>query len=210
MVEVNWGPDGLAPCAVQNALTGRLLMIGHMNQSSLELSMTTGFVHFWSRSRNKMWKKGETSGHTLSVVSLRTDCDRDALVCLALPEGPTCHTGVQSCFFEPLHGALKSPILHALTEEIEDRKRSDSNASYTKSLLSKGVHKISEKVIEESQEFVEALKDESDDRVASECADILFHCMVGLAHRSLSIEDVAMQLLKRFGISGHDEKRSRE
>jgi len=213
---------GLVVTVVQHAETGQVLMVGYMNEAALSATLERQRVTFWSRSRDALWEKGETSGNTLDLVELRTDCDRDALLARATPKGPTCHTGTTSCFFHPLDGAPEDDgprhgtdgMLSAVYGVVLDRKagRGTTNAdgkSYVRSLLTKGVEKIGAKIHEEAGEFVDALRDESDENVASEAADLMFHAMVGLASRGVHLREVAAVFAKRFGRSGLDEKASR-
>ncbi|MCR9166039.1 MAG: bifunctional phosphoribosyl-AMP cyclohydrolase/phosphoribosyl-ATP diphosphatase HisIE [Nannocystaceae bacterium] len=211
---------GLVVAVVQHAHSGKVLMVGYMNRDALAATAHSGHVTFFSRSRQSLWEKGETSGNTLDLVELRTDCDRDALLVQALPQGPTCHTGTTSCFFAPLLPQTETDdgpagnMLGRVFETILDRKagRGSTNAqgkSYVRSLLDKGVEKIASKITEEAGELIEALRGETPDRVASEAADLVFHAMVGLASRDVSWSDVAAEFARRFGVSGIDEKAAR-
>jgi phosphoribosyl-ATP pyrophosphohydrolase/phosphoribosyl-AMP cyclohydrolase len=214
--QVTWNERGLAPAVVQDARTGELLMLAWMNAESLTLTEETGFAHFYSRSRRALWKKGETSGNTLSVAEVRLDCDRDAILVLATPAGPACHTGTRACFFRPVDGeedqGAGGGILGRLQRTLEERRDSDSATaakSYTKSLLDKGMPKILAKIEEEHGELADELPEGEDKAVVHETADLLFHVMVGLVARGLSIDDVLVELGRRFGVSGHEEKASR-
>ncbi|MGH1342709.1 MAG: bifunctional phosphoribosyl-AMP cyclohydrolase/phosphoribosyl-ATP diphosphatase HisIE [Nannocystales bacterium] len=215
-------PDerGLVVCVVQHARSGQVLMVGYMNAEAVAASARSGHVTFFSRSRQTLWEKGESSGNTLELVELRTDCDRDALLALALPRGPTCHTGTTSCFFAPVlpEGANddgpRGNALERVFAVILDRKagRGATNKegkSYVRSLLDKGVEKIASKVTEEAEELIAAMRGETADRVVSEAADLVFHTMVGLAARDAQWADVAAEFARRFGLSGIDEKDSR-
>jgi phosphoribosyl-ATP pyrophosphohydrolase/phosphoribosyl-AMP cyclohydrolase len=174
-------------------------------------------AHFFSRSRGQLWLKGETSGNTLAVRSIWVDCDGDTLIYMVDPAGPSCHTGAETCFFRRLDadGNLVdaagdgAPTLLRLERTLEARKASDSDESYTKSLLDRGATKIDEKLREESAELGQALIGESDERVASEAADVIYHLLVGLVLRKVSLRDLLSELSRRFGTSGHDEKASR-
>lgn len=212
---------GLVVAVVQHAHSGQVLMVGYMNRDALEATAERGHVTFFSRSRQTLWEKGETSGNTLDLVELRTDCDRDALLVLALPHGPTCHTGRTSCFFAPLLPEAEADdgpagnMVDRVFSVILDRKagRGATNKdgkSYVRTLLDKGVQKIASKITEEAGELNEALAGETTDRVASEAADLVFHAMVGLASREVSWSSVAAVFAKRFGLSGIDEKASRD
>lgn len=220
-------PDsaGLVAAIVTSADDGRVLMLGYMNRDALAATLASRKVTFFSRSKQRLWQKGESSGHVLALESMRVDCDGDALLIEATPHGPTCHTGTTSCFFKRVDldraqvereddGPAPSRVLDAVWQTILDRKagRGMTNAdgkSYVRSLLDKGPSKIDEKLREEAAELGQALREESDDRVASEAADLLFHALVGLAARELSPADVAAVLRARHGLSGIDEKAGR-
>lgn len=219
--------NGLVAAVVQHDQTGQILMVGYMNAEALHATLHNQRVTFWSRSRNELWEKGMTSGNTLALVELRVDCDADALLVKARPAGPTCHTGATSCFFRRAEGddvnalpeddgpgPAATPTFERVFQVILDRQagRGMTNTdgkSYVRRLLDRGAPKINSKITEEAGELCEAIENETDDRVASEMADLLFHAMVGLAHRGLSIDDVARVLDGRFGTSGLDEKASR-
>jgi phosphoribosyl-ATP pyrophosphohydrolase/phosphoribosyl-AMP cyclohydrolase len=187
-----------------------------MNAEALRLTRETGTVTFWSRSRRALWKKGETSGNTLSLVELRIDCDGDTLLARVRPAGPACHTGATSCFFETDEGVKDDgpaplDILHRLAAILDARRDSATGEkSYTKSLLDKGMPKILEKIAEESGELAAELPSGTDERVVSETADLIFHVMVGLTARRIPIDRVLAELARRFGTSGHTEKASRK
>jgi phosphoribosyl-ATP pyrophosphohydrolase/phosphoribosyl-AMP cyclohydrolase len=214
-VEPKYDAQGLVPCIVQDAERGTVLMLAWMNAEALRLTRETGVVTFWSRSRQALWKKGETSGNTLALVELRIDCDADAILVRAKPAGPTCHTGTTACFFHRDGGADDDgvpavTILEQLDRTLQARRDSATGEkSYTKSLLDKGMPKILEKIAEESGELAAELPAGTDERVISETADLLFHVMVGLTARKIPIERVLAELARRFGTSGHAEKASR-
>ncbi len=221
---------GLVPCIVQDADVGTVLMIAWKNAEALELTRSTGVVHFWSRSRQALWKKGETSGNTLAVVELRLDCDADAILARVQPAGPTCHTGAISCFGAAPHnlddgglppdgsaaegrGSIDAPtatIIDRLARTLAARRDSATGEkSYTKSLLDAGMPKILAKIAEEHGELAAELPTGADADVIHEAADLLFHVMVGLTAREIPIESVLRELARRFGTSGHVEKASR-
>ncbi len=209
---------GLVTTVVQDALTGEVRMVAWMNAEAFERTRTTRKATFFSRSRNTLWTKGETSGNELHVVDVRIDCDGDTVLLLVDPKGPSCHTGARTCFFASIaDGALRSdesdesalPALSDLEREIASRKSSDAGKSYTKSLLEGGAAKIGGKLREEADELARAIDGETDERVASEAADVLYHVMVGLAARDVSLRDVLAELARRRGTSGHAEKASR-
>lgn len=213
---VNWDERGLVVAVAQDRLSGRVQMVAWMNAEALAVTLATKKATFFSRSRGRLWTKGETSGHTLDVHAVHLDCDGDALLVLVEPNGPSCHTGEDTCFFARVEGDqglayadVATPVFDELTREIESRKASDGEKSYTKSLLDKGPTRIGEKLREEADELARAIAGESDERVAAEAADLLYHLMVGLAARGLDLEDVARTLAKRRGTSGHAEKAAR-
>lgn len=209
---------GLVPCIVQDATTGAVLMLAWMNAEALRLTRETGTVHFWSRSRGALWKKGETSGNTLALVELRLDCDRDAILVRARPAGPACHTGATACFYtlddgradDGVPAAAGAAILPAL-EAILRRRRDDSTGakSYTRSLLDAGMPKILAKIAEEHGELAAELPAGDTAKVVHETADLLFHVMVGLVARDVPLDAVFAELARRFGTSGHTEKAQR-
>jgi phosphoribosyl-ATP pyrophosphohydrolase/phosphoribosyl-AMP cyclohydrolase len=216
-MDLAFGESGLLPAVVQDRLTGQVRMVGYMSRESLAATLRTGRATFFSRSRNELWEKGQSSGNTLRVVSLHADCDADTILVLVDPTGPTCHTGTPSCFFRSVgaDGALTdeardaTPFLEALEREIEARKQSVGSKSYTRHLLDGGAERIGAKLREEADELARAIESESDDRVASEAADVLYHAMVGLASRGVSLRDVLDKLAARAGTSGHEEKARR-
>jgi len=229
MTQPVYDERGLVPCIVQDATAGTVLMLAWMNAEALELTRTTGTVHFWSRSRQALWKKGETSGNTLAVVELRLDCDLDAVLVRARPAGPTCHTGTTTCFVHPdgapdddgvpaAGGAASgsapgAEIVAQLGRILEARRDAatpeGAKVSYTRSLLDAGMPKILAKIAEEHGELADELPAGDDGKVVHETADLLFHVMVGLTARRIPIERVFAELARRFGTSGHVEKASR-
>lgn len=217
--DLKWDRDGLVTVVVQDASTGEVRMLAHANEAALRATFDTGFAHFFSRSRQALWCKGETSGNRLRVRGTWVDCDRDAVVYLAEPEGPSCHTARETCFFtrvqadgelveDPTHHAQSA--LPALWSELLDRRQSTSAKSYTRSLLDAGVPKIVAKIREEAEELSRALAGESDERVVSEAADVVYHLLVGLLARGVSLRDLESELARRSGVSGLAEKASRK
>jgi phosphoribosyl-ATP pyrophosphohydrolase/phosphoribosyl-AMP cyclohydrolase len=211
--EPAWDDRGLVAAVVQDADTGAVLMVAWMNAEAWELTRASGEVHFYSRSRASLWKKGETSGNVLSVVELRVDCDSDTILVKARPAGPTCHTGATACFFHTEDGdddgAPPAHIVDKLERVLQARRDSAAEKSYTKSLLEKGMPKILEKIAEEHGELAAELPDGARDKVVHETADLLFHVMVGLVARDIPVAEVWRELGRRFGTSGHVEKASR-
>lgn len=208
---------GLIPAIAQDHLSGQVRMLAYMNEAALEQTLATGKATFFSRSRGALWTKGETSGHVLQVLSVTADCDADTLLLSVLPVGPSCHTGRPACFFRQVSagGALEdqsseaAPFLMRLGELLEARKASTAEKSYTKSLLEAGPDKIGAKLREEADELAVAIKSESDQRVLSEAADVLYHLLVGLTQRGLTPRQVIEVLAQRTHQSGHAEKASR-
>jgi len=218
MIEPQYDERGLVPCVVQDAAAGTVLMVAWMNADALRLTRETQIVHFWSRSRQALWKKGETSGNTLALVELRLDCDGDTVLVRARPAGPACHTGATTCFFTRDDGTEDdgvpategAQIIVRLAQIIAARRDSATGEnSYTRSLLDAGMPKILAKIAEESGELAAELPAGDDDKVVHETADLLFHVMVGLTARRIPIERVFAELARRFGTSGHVEKASR-
>lgn len=197
--DLRFDEQGLIPCIVQDAGTGEVLMLGWMNRESLDLTKSTGEVHFWSRSRQEIWHKGATSGNTLELIEIRLDCDADALLVFAQPSGPTCHTGERTCFFESTDGEPRptaGEILWDLERTLEERKAARPADSYSASLFD-DPDLAGAKVEEEAGETVRAVSSESDQRVAEEAADLLYHLEVLLVSRDLSITDALEVLRKR-------------
>lgn len=224
MNDLKWDDAGLITAVVQDRLTGQVRMVAWMNREALDATLSSGFATFYSRSRRALWRKGESSGHVLRVFDVAVDCDGDTLLVQVDPEGPSCHTGRATCFFrrlpvnadapaaapEPSVADLADPFLLSLEAEIEKRSLSTAQRSYTRSLLDGGVPKISAKISEEAAELNAALAGETDDRVASEAADVVYHLMVGLRARGVALRRVIEVLAKRAGQSGHAEKASRK
>ncbi|MFL5913879.1 MAG: bifunctional phosphoribosyl-AMP cyclohydrolase/phosphoribosyl-ATP diphosphatase HisIE [Gaiellaceae bacterium] len=194
MEAIAYDERGLVPCVVQDWSTGEVLTLAYMNEESLELTKQTGETHFFSRSRQELWHKGETSGNVQKVRELRYDCDLDAVLALVEPAGPACHTGERTCFH---NGEVEPPAAHealpVLERTIADRRDHPSAESYTAQLLA-DPPKIGEKVREEAEEVTRAAAEESDVRLREEAADVLYHLGVLLASRGLSFEDAFEEL----------------
>lgn len=200
MSEISWNSDGLAPAVVQDPESGRVLMLGWMTPKSLELTRSTGRVHFWSRSRQELWEKGATSGNYLDVVDIAVDCDNDAILVTARPEGPTCHTGTATCWGDRPGVGLGA--LADLWETIRSRTRELPSASYTTSLIKAGPEGIGRKVVEEATEVLLAAKDHQNGiadsrRVAEESADLIYHLMVLMAERGVTPSEIMEVLDER-------------
>jgi phosphoribosyl-ATP pyrophosphohydrolase/phosphoribosyl-AMP cyclohydrolase len=187
--EIAYDDRGLVPCVVQDWRTGEVLTVAYMNAESLRLTRETGETHFYSRSRQELWHKGATSGHTQAVKAIRYDCDGDALLALVEPAGPACHTGERTCFHRgELEPAAPHAVLPALERTIAQRAAVRPEGSYTVQLLA-DPGKNGAKVQEEAEEVVRAVREESDDRVAEEAADVLYHLAVLLRGRGLTLAD---------------------
>ncbi len=185
------------PCVAQDFASGEVLTLAYVNEESLRLTVETGEMHFFSRSRGKIWRKGEESGNVLKLKQLRIDCDGDAIVALVEPTGPACHTGERSCFYRELEGAQPAPVAHealaALQRTLRSRAAERPEGSYTVKLLDDS-ELIGEKVEEEAEEVVRAAREESDERVAEEAADLLYHLSVLLASRQVP-QSAVMEVL---------------
>ena len=212
--EIKFDGNGLVPSIAQDANTLEVLMMAYMNRESIEKTLSTGKAHFYSRSRQSLWLKGETSGNFLDVKSMRYDCDGDTILLLVEPKGPACHTGERSCFYRSvLEGERPGPagprVLTILYDIIKERKNSPPEESYVASLYSRGLPKILAKIEEESGELIEAAREKGKEEVLYEFCDLWFHTMVLLANEGIEIEAVFKELGRRFGVSGITEKESR-
>lgn len=184
--------NGLIPAIIQDAETLQVLMLGYMNSEALALTLESGQVTFFSRSKNRLWTKGESSGHFLSVVSIQTDCDSDSLLIMATPNGPTCHLNRQSCFAD-----APAYFLCELEQRIIERKSADPQTSYSKRLMDSGLAKVAQKVGEEAVETVIAACIQDDNALLSESADLLYHLIVLLQTKQLSLQQVIAVLKNR-------------
>lgn len=186
--------NGLIPVIVQNSETQQVLMLGYMNEEALQKTQKENVVTFFSRSKNRLWTKGETSGNYLKVVSIKEDCDQDALLIQVIPNGPTCHNGTTSCFAsEP-----QIPFLNELENVIENRITNASSESYVASLFQKGINKIAQKVGEEAVELVIEAKDDDQVLFVGEAADLLFHYLILLQAKNLKLQDIEKELARRM------------
>lgn len=190
---------GLIPAIVQDVRTREVLTLAYMNVESLARTIETGQTWFWSRSRNELWHKGETSGNTQTVVALHSDCDNDALVVLVDPAGPACHTGARSCFDTTLANEDLGGWLNTLYALIESRERERPEGSYTTYLFNSGLDKILKKVGEESAETIIAAKNDDDTRLTAEVADLVYHLLVLLVERGVSLDQIRQELASRRG-----------
>ncbi|HEX5308629.1 MAG TPA: bifunctional phosphoribosyl-AMP cyclohydrolase/phosphoribosyl-ATP diphosphatase HisIE [Solirubrobacteraceae bacterium] len=188
---------GLVPCIVQDWSSGEVLTLAYMNELALRRTRETGELHLWSRSRDELWHKGATSGNTQAVRALRVDCDGDALLALVEPAGPACHTGERSCFYRgELESLAPHELLPALERTLRQRQRERPSGSYTVALLDDPAQ-IAEKVMEEAEEVTRAAREESDERVDEEAADLLYHLLVLLRGRNRSLADAERVLDER-------------
>jgi phosphoribosyl-AMP cyclohydrolase / phosphoribosyl-ATP pyrophosphohydrolase len=200
--ELNFSRDRLIPAIVQEHRSGRILMVGFANREAVEKTLETGHAWFFSRTRKRLWEKGETSGHFLDLKAIRVDCDADALIYLCEPHGPTCHTGAPSCFFSTLNdvpaGETSGEAAALLFETIKQRQSlADPGSSYVARLLHEGVDRIAKKIGEEATEVVIAAKNADRAELAHEIADLWFHTFVLLAQQAMSPEDVWEELRGR-------------
>lgn len=187
--------NGLLPAIVQDAQTGKVLMLGYMNEESLAKTKELNKVTFFSRSKNRLWTKGEESGNFLEVVDIKIDCDNDAFLIKTKPFGPVCHTGNDTCWFEKNKDEFS--FLHYLENIIQDRKQHPKDNSYTNLLFNKGLNKIAQKVGEEAVEVVIEAKDNNDELFKGEAADLLFHLLVLFAEKNISLNEVLAVLKER-------------
>lgn len=186
--------DGLAPAVIQDYITQRVLMLGFMNEEALKKTEETGLVTFYSRSKKRLWTKGEESGHHLQLRQILLDCDQDSLLVKAEPKGPVCHTGADTCWSEKNH---KEDFLNYLEHIIELRKNGTDNKSYVRQLFNKGINKIAQKVGEEAVELVIEAKDVNRELFLNEAADLLFHYIVLLQAKNCTLADVTRVLQQR-------------
>ena len=193
--DFNKDPNGLIPAIVQDVQTRKVLMLGYMNAAALAATESSGKVTFFSRSKNRLWTKGEESGNFLMLESVAIDCDLDTLLVYANPMGPTCHTGTDSCWGE--ENTADYGFLSELEAVIQDRKENPDNASYVNSLFKKGINKIAQKVGEEAVETVIEAKDDNDELFLSESADLLFHYLILLKAKGFGLADVVKVLENR-------------
>lgn len=187
--------DGLLPAIVQDARTRVVLMQGYMNKEALQLTLETGKVTFYSRSKKRLWTKGESSDNYLLLESIAADCDRDSLLIQAIPQGPTCHNGTDTCWGGTNHGEF----LDHLERTIQDRRDNPSEKSYTTSLLQRGINKVAQKVGEEAVELVIEAKDDNKELFLGEAADLMYHYLVLLAAKGYTLEEVREVLRERHG-----------
>ena len=197
---IKYDKDGLMPAIAQDAVTGAVLMQAYMNAEAFEKTLKTGQAHYYSRSRKKLWRKGEESGHTQKVVKIMSDCDGDCVLLKVLQTGPACHTGEQTCFFNELKSfgeSYNASILYDISDTIKDRKANPQEGSYTNYLLDKGIDKICKKVGEEASETIIAAKNKDNVELSNEISDLLFHLLVLCESCGLELEEVFKVLAER-------------
>ncbi|WP_300761293.1 bifunctional phosphoribosyl-AMP cyclohydrolase/phosphoribosyl-ATP diphosphatase HisIE [Helicobacter sp. UBA3407] len=216
--------NGLIPVIAQDYKTQEVLMLAFMNKEALELSLQSGFAHYFSRSKQRIWKKGEQSGHTQKIYEILLDCDKDSLLVKVEQKGVACHSGAKSCFFnlvsqgEITNTALEFQadmsviygVVDSLYHILQERKGADSKTSYTASLYHKGENTIAKKIVEEAAELGFAIKDKDSKEIIYEAADLLYHALVGLSFSDISPDLVKQEIVRRFGLSGIEEKNSRQ
>jgi phosphoribosyl-AMP cyclohydrolase / phosphoribosyl-ATP pyrophosphohydrolase len=206
---VQFNEQGLIPAIVQDVSSGQVLMLAYMNREALEKTVDTGLTHYWSRSRKKLWQKGEISGHFQHVQEIRYDCDADTLLVLVAQEGAACHTGKPSCFFQVLSSrpsqviaSATTPILEHLYEVVLDRKQRAPQESYVASLMARGQDQVLKKVVEEAAEVALASKNGRTEEILYEMADLWFHTIIALGWHNLPPQEVFQELRRRLGTSG--------
>ncbi|MDA9362542.1 bifunctional phosphoribosyl-AMP cyclohydrolase/phosphoribosyl-ATP diphosphatase HisIE [Flavobacteriaceae bacterium] len=193
-LDFNKNKDGLVPAIIQDNNTHKVLMLGYLSEESLSLTLSTDVVHFYSRTKQRIWKKGEESGNELKVVSLKEDCDNDTLLIKVNPVGPVCHKGDDTCFED---SNMSDDFIITLENIIQDRKNNPSDSSYVSSLFKKGTNKIAQKVGEEAVELVIEAKDDNDDLFLNESADLMFHYLILLQEKGFKMKDVVKILRER-------------
>ena len=218
---VDWEKSELLPVIVQELSTNEVLMMAYMNKEALELSLNTKIAHYFSRSKQRIWKKGESSGHIQTIHSFNIDCDNDTLLIKVEQEGVACHTGRKSCFFTELESGESNSevevssealygVIDTLYHTILERKLADPTTSWTAKLMSKGDNTILKKVVEEAGEFSFAYKDDDEAEMIYEAADLTYHMLVALAVKNISPDRITQELARRFDMSGIAEKNSRK
>ena len=197
MFDLKYNADGLIPAIVQDHFTGKVLMLAYMNEESLKISIDEGKTCFYSRSRNELWRKGATSGNTQEIVSIKTDCDRDTLLIDVIKNGPACHTGSESCFFNDIKSGDEVFSYEGLYKMLLDRKLNKKEGSYTTYLFEKGIDKILKKVGEECTEVIIGAKGGDKAEAVFEIADLIYHITVMMIEMGISLDEVTTELAKR-------------
>lgn len=213
--------DGIVPVITQDSQTNEVLMLAYMNKEALELTLSTNFAHYFSRSKQRLWKKGESSNHTQEVESISVDCDNDTILLKVKQNGVACHTGRKSCFFTDITtGNVTSDVevdtsaaygvIDTLYHTIQEKKNDDPTKSYTAKLIQGKQNSMLKKIVEEAGEFTFAVKDNDEEEMIYEGADLMYHCLVALASQNISPDRIKQELTRRFGLSGIEEKNSRK
>lgn len=219
--KVDWEKSDLLPVIVQEVGTNEVLMMAYMDKEALKLSLSTKIAHYFSRSKQRIWKKGESSGHTQAIQEFLLDCDNDTLLIKVIQEGVACHTGRKSCFFTNIETGeavseveVNSAAMYGVIDElyhiILDRKNADPETSWTAKLFAKGENTILKKIVEEAGELCFAVKDDNEEEIIYEAADLVYHCLVALGLKNISPDRVKQELARRFDMSGIVEKNSRK
>lgn len=212
--------NGLVPVITQDSTTNEVLMLAYMNKEALELSLQTNYAHYFSRSKQRIWKKGESSNHTQKIESVRVDCDNDTILLKVVQNGVACHTGRKSCFFTDLQSnkiiseikidtTSAYGVIDTLYHTIQEKKNDDPQKSYTAKLLQGKENSMLKKIVEEAGEFTYAVKDNDIEEIIYEGADLMYHCLVAMASKNVSPDRIKQELSRRFGLSGIEEKNSR-
>ncbi|OCL97229.1 bifunctional phosphoribosyl-AMP cyclohydrolase/phosphoribosyl-ATP diphosphatase HisIE [Arcobacter porcinus] len=218
--KIDWEKmNNLIPVITQDSQTNEVLMLAYTNKDALELSLETGFAHYFSRSKQRVWKKGESSNHTQEIIDIFLDCDNDTLLFKVNQKGVACHTGRESCFFQNIKTDkiisdvkidTNYGVIDSLYHTIQNRKNEDSTKSYTAKLLKGDTNSMLKKIVEEAGEFCFAIKDKNEDESIYEAADVTYHVLVALASLNIDPDRVKQELKRRFNISGIEEKNSRK
>jgi phosphoribosyl-ATP pyrophosphohydrolase/phosphoribosyl-AMP cyclohydrolase len=219
-IQIDWGRIKLLPVIAQDFKSNEVLMLAYMNEEAYNLTLQTKSAHYFSRSKQRIWKKGETSGNTQSVKEIFLDCDSDTLLLKVEQTGAACHTGNRTCFFKnillPKSSQIKAvnapnyDIIDKLYHTIQERKEAGEDSSYVATLFKKGDNAFLKKIVEEAGEFTFAMKDADEKEIIHEGADLIFHFLVALASKNIHPERIEQELASRFGTSGIEEKRNRK
>ncbi|MCT7578898.1 bifunctional phosphoribosyl-AMP cyclohydrolase/phosphoribosyl-ATP diphosphatase HisIE [Aliarcobacter butzleri] len=219
--KIDWEKmNNLIPVITQDAKTNEVLMLAYMNKEALELTIKTNYAHYFSRSKQRIWKKGESSNHLQEIVEILVDCDNDTLLLKVNQTGVACHTGRKSCFYTNLktdkiisdveiNTTAAYGVIDTLYHTICERKDEDVSKSYTAKLLKGNQNSMLKKIVEEAGEFTFAVKDDNEEEIIYEAADVTYHVLVALASKNINPDRVKQELARRFGISGIEEKNSR-
>jgi len=223
MIEkIDWDKqNGLIPAIVQENSSKDILMLAYMDKEALELTLSTNYAHYFSRSKQRIWKKGESSGHTQKIIDIKLDCDNDTILLKVDQKGVACHTGRKSCFFTDLKSGIITDdvkvnltnaygVVDTLYHTIQEKRTDDPKVSYTAKLLQGKQNSMLKKIVEEAGEFTFAIKDDDKEEIVYEAADLLYHSLVALASKNISPDQIKQELSRRFGMSGIEEKNNRK